>query len=206
MEAIGGFPERISLGAKTDQQTFAKVGMDRTVVESQLQTQESCLEAMFDGADEGAIAEDEEQLEELPTPEVVDCIDPFLVSLNEQNLEPKQYAWKLKEQHDLNPQQTLAVAPVVQVVQQMYEGRPNQASHIADGTPAEPCRCLWLGAGGEWQDLQLHTGVAATPPTLLRRAGVCGSSTHTCCRTPARLGSSHHAEVGRRESAEQIGP
>ena len=94
------------------------------------------------------IAEDEEQLQEMPMPEVVDSTDPFLVSLNEQNLEPKQYAWQLVVQHQLNPQQTLAVAPVVQVVQQMYEGRSNQASYIADGKPAQPCRCLWLGAGG----------------------------------------------------------
>ena len=53
VEAIGGFPDRISLGGQKDSQPFAKVGMDRTVVEVQLQSQENYLEAMFDGSDEG---------------------------------------------------------------------------------------------------------------------------------------------------------
>ncbi len=183
VEAIGGFPGRISLDAEKDRQNFAKAGLDRTVVESQLQKQESYLEAMFDGNDEGVMAEDEEQLQELPTSDVVDCTDPFLVSLNEQNLEPKQYAWKLKVQHDLNPQQTLAVAPVVQVVQQMYEGRSNQASHIADGTPAQSCRCLWLGAGGSGKT---YSYTRVLRPLLQRFCGgqayVAAAPTHAAAR------------------------
>ena len=181
--AVGGFPDRISLGARADQDSLAEVGLDRNVVESRLKTQETYLEAMFDGADEGMIAEDEEQLQEMVRPEAVDCTDPFLVSLNEQNLEPKQYAWKLKVQHNLNPQQTLAVAPVVQVVQQMYEGRTNQASHIADGTPAQPCRCLWLGAGGSGKT---YSYTRVLRPLLQRFCGaqayVAAAPTHAAAR------------------------
>ena len=183
VEAIGGFPDRISLGGQKDSQPFAKVGMDRTVVEVQLQSQENYLEAMFDGSDEGVMAEDEEQLQEMPMPEVVDSTDPFLVSLNEQNLEPKQYAWQLVVQHQLNPQQTLAVAPVVQVVQQMYEGRSNQASYIADGKPAQPCRCLWLGAGGSGKT---YSYTRVLRPLLQRFCGsqayVAAAPTHAAAR------------------------
>ena len=129
------------------------------------------------------IAEDEEQLQEMPMPEVVDSTDPFLVSLNEQNLEPKQYAWQLVVQHQLNSQQTLAVAPVVQVVQQMYEGRSNQASYIADGKPAQPCRCLWLGAGGSGKT---YSYTRVLRPLLQRFCGsqayVAAAPTHAAAR------------------------
>ena len=45
--------------------------------------------------------------------------DPFLAELNSQHLEPAQYAWQLKIKHNLTRQQTLAIAPVVQCLQQM---------------------------------------------------------------------------------------
>ena len=74
--------------------------------------------------------------------------DPLLAELNSQHLEPAQYAWRLKMKHNLTKQQTLAIAPVVQCLQQMYDNRSNSMTHVADGAAQQPCRCLWLGAGG----------------------------------------------------------
>ena len=59
MEVIGGFSDHMSLGDQKNPQAFAKVGMGRTVVEIQLKSQESYLETMFDGADEGVVSEHE---------------------------------------------------------------------------------------------------------------------------------------------------
>ena len=74
--------------------------------------------------------------------------DPFLAELNSRHLDPAQYAWQLTLKHNLTRQQTLAIAPVVQCLQQMYDNRSNPMTHVADGQPQQACRCLWLGAGG----------------------------------------------------------
>lgn len=63
-------------------------------------------------------------------------------------------------------------------VQQMHEGRLHRASHFADRGR---------------QDRHVHTSAAARAATLLRCAGLCGSTTHTCCCTPAWLPRSRHA-------------
>ena len=67
--------------------------------------------------------------------------DLFLAKLNLKHLEPTEYAWQLKVKHNLTRQQTLAIAPVVQCLQQMHSNRSNQMTHLADGVAQQPCRC-----------------------------------------------------------------
>ena len=70
--------------------------------------------------------------------------DLFLAELNSKHLQPTEYAWQLKVKHNLTRQQTLAIAPVVQCLQQMHSNRINQMTHLADGVAQQPCRCVWL--------------------------------------------------------------
>ena len=90
----------------------------------------------------------EDEMDEQGFVAVEPVTDPSLQALNEQDLPPASYALELLKQHTLNRQQILAVAPIVWSMEQMFQTRSDPASHLADGTPTDRCRTLWLGAGG----------------------------------------------------------
>ncbi|CAK9053900.1 unnamed protein product [Durusdinium trenchii] len=113
----------------------------------------------------------------------LETLDPFLMSLNDRKLSPRDYALELVKEYTLNKQQVLAIAPVVCAIQDMFEHRSNPMSHIADGSSREKCNCLWLGAGGSGKTWA-YTKVIR--PLLQRFFGskgyIVGAPTHAAVR------------------------
>ena len=109
--------------------------------------------------------------------------DPFLQALNEQDLPPASYALELLKQHTLNRQQILAVAPIVWSMEQMFQTRSDPASHLADGTPTDRCRTLWLGAGGSGKTYAYNTVLRPLFRRFFGEDGyVVGAPTHAAVR------------------------
>ena len=121
--------------------------------------------------------DDADEEEFAPVPETLDL---FLVDLNARGLGP---ALELVRKHTLNKQQVLAVAPVVNAMQEMYDKRTDFSSCLADGASSEKCNCLWLGAGGSGETWAYTKVLCPLFQRFFGRAGyIVGAPTHAAVR------------------------
>ena len=124
--------------------------------------------------------DDADEEEFAPVPET---LDPFLVDLNARGLGPAEYALELVRKHTLNKQQVLAMAPVVNAMQEMYDKRTDFSSCLADGASSEKCNCLWLGAGGSGKTWAYTKVLRPLFQRFFGRAGyIVGAPTHAAVR------------------------
>ena len=107
----------------------------------------------------------------------------LLVDLGARGLGPAEYALELVRKHTLNKQQVLAMAPVVNAMQEMYDKRTDFSSCLADGASSEKCNCLWLGAGGSGKTWAYTKVLRPLFQRFFGRTGyIVGAPTHAAVR------------------------
>ena len=111
-----------------------EVGSDPDRVAALAAAQKSYLEKQISlDEDECMSTEDGHGLDEVKQEVGLAASDPFVAELNSRRLDPAEYAWQLTLKHNLTRQQTLAIAPVAQCLQQMYDNRSNSMTHALMG-------------------------------------------------------------------------